>query len=178
MKTAFVLGICLLAAPVSACPAGADISQPLDRIYAQMAVAPNEATSQGLAGALWVLWLQAPDARAQDLLDRGMALRERGDYRDAEIVLTELVTYCPDYAEGWNQRAFARYLQANFEAALPDLERTLELRPRHLGALSGKALTHVAMGQGDMAIPLIRRMVRLNPWARERDMIEDFGTEL
>ncbi len=168
----------LMTGPALACPPSPDISGSLDRIYAEMSVAPNHLAAQGLTGALWVLWLKAPDDKAQALLDRGMELRESYAYREAEEVLTELVTYCPDYAEGWNQRAFVRYLQTDYATAIPDLERTLELRPRHLGALSGKALTHVALGEVPAAIPLIQRLVRLNPWAREREMIENFGTEL
>ena len=37
----------------------------------------------------------------------------------AEQTLDELIAYCPDYAEGYNQRAFAEYLRFNYSAAIP-----------------------------------------------------------
>ncbi|MGB1236194.1 MAG: tetratricopeptide repeat protein, partial [Planktomarina sp.] len=118
------------------------------------------------------------DVLSQQMLDDGMRMREQGDLDASEELLTRLVEYCPDYAEGFNQRAFTRYIAQDFEGAVPDLERTLELRPRHLGALSGKALTHSALNDLASAIPLLREMVRLNPWARERAMLESLGTDL
>jgi Flp pilus assembly protein TadD len=103
---------------------------------------------------------------------------KRGNLKLAEKVLSELITYCPNYAEGYNQRAFARYLDLKFEKALFDLQVALDLRPRHLGALSGKALTHVALGQEVEAQIELRKALALNPFIPEREMIKDLGTDL
>ena len=118
------------------------------------------------------------DEHAQQMLDDGMRMREQGDLDASEELLTRLVEYCPDYAEGFNQRAFTRYIAQDFERAVPDLERTLELRPRHLGALSGKALTHSALNDLASAIPLLREMVRLHTWAPDRPRAESLGTDI
>jgi tetratricopeptide (TPR) repeat protein len=117
---------------------------------------------------MWEIWATAPDAHAQDLLNSGMARREMFDFETAESVFTALIDYCPDYAEGWNQRAFVRFLRQDFEAALPDLEEALRLNPTHVAALSGKALTLLNLGRDAEGQMILRRALDLNPWIPER----------
>ena len=57
------------------------------------------------------------------MLGRGMGAIRAGDLIGAEQALDRLVTYCPDYAEGWNQRALARFLAGRHAEALADLDR-------------------------------------------------------
>lgn len=160
------------------CPANVDITAPLDQAYAELLNAPFPADAQEITQKMWGLWFQAPDRRAQRLLDRGVAHLRAGNLELSEALLTKLVEYCPDYAEGYNQRAFARYLSADFEGALPDLERTLDLLPRHLGAISGKGLTHEALGQTDLAQIEFRKGLGLNPWTSDRSRISDLETDI
>ena len=82
------------------------------------------------------------------------------------------MAYCPDYAEGYNQRAFVSFLAHDFEAALVDLEATLALNPRHIGALSGKALTLIGLGRREDGQATLRAALALNPWLSERALLE------
>ena len=54
---------------------------------------------------------------AQELLDEGHATTRRSyDFLGArDTCWTELVEYCPEYAEGYNQRAFASYLRQDYD---------------------------------------------------------------
>ena len=140
--------------------------------------APNAAAARTLNASLWKLWTKAPDADAQNLLDSAMARIRMGDLTNAVAALDELVVYCPDYAEGYNQRAFARYLQQDYRAALTDLDRALELSPRHIGALSGKALTLIGLGEERGALAALREALELNPWLSERALLDDLERKL
>jgi len=140
--------------------------------------APNATAAHGLNASLWKLWTKAPDSHAQDLLDSAMARIRMGDLTNAVAALDGLVTYCPDYAEGYNQRAFARYLQQDFRAALADIDRALELSPRHIGALSGKALTLISLGEERRALAALRAALDLNPWLSERALLDDLERKL
>lgn len=159
----------LLAAPAWAdCPAAPDVSVPTEAIYTRLADAPGPAAARFIAVELWSHWTKAPDDRAQALLDEGMERRAAMDYAGARVALDALVAYCPAYAEGWNQRAFVAFLTRNHEAALADLDRALDLNPRHMAALSGRGLTLIALdriaeGQAD-----IRAALEMNPWLAER----------
>ena len=161
------------------CPANKDIAAQETELFVQIAEAARGDMIPPLSDALWQLWIQAPDAKAQKLLDDGMQALRLGDYGFAEQTLDELIAYCPDYTEGYNQRAFAHYLQFNYAAALPLLDEAEARNPRHLGVLTGKALTHVALGDVNAAQEPLRKAVRLHPWLSERaHLLEPLGQEL
>lgn len=171
----------MMGSPVTAedCPAAPDHGAALASLIAKAQSAPSASVAQRLNGEMWLLWRDAPDARAQGLLDRGIARREAYDFEAAAAALDELVAYCPDYAEGYNQRAFVQFLRADYASALEDLERALELTPTHIGALSGKAMTLMGLGRVMAAQATLRRALALNPWLPERSMlIEPAGEDI
>ena len=183
MKHVFVLS--LIAVPLMAgsaradCSVGRDHSDALAGIVDQMQFAPDQGRAQELAGEMWEIWLDAPDALAQAMLDEGLAHQRYGDYAASRAVLSELITYCPDYAEGYNQRAYAAFLAFDFEAALADLDAAIALQPLHLGALTGKARTLIEMGRDDEAQEVLRIALAINPWLGERALFtEELETDL
>lgn len=164
--------LCLVAAPVWAeCPAPPDHDVAIARLIEQLRDAPDQASAEPLNARLWELWTDAPDAAAQEVLDAGMRRRANFDFTGALDQFDRLVEYCPDYAEGYNQRAFVSFLRQDYEAALTDLDRALDLSPIHLGALSGKALTLMGLGRTDEGQEVLRRALGLNPWLPERDLL-------
>ncbi len=102
------------------------------------------------------------------MLDEGRARMRQSDLVGAERVLSQLIAYCPDYAEGYNQRAFAHFLLGDFALALPDLEAALERSPHHVAAMSGQFLTLRALGRETEAQEVLRAALELNPWLPER----------
>lgn len=170
-----LIPLLFVAAPVwaQACPPAPDHSDDLAAIIAQIQVAETEMAARQLADGLWRLWTDAPDAKAQALLDEGMARRESYDFLGARAVFDDLVAYCPDYAEGYNQRAFASFLRQEFDLALTDLERALEINPTHVAALSGKALTLMGLGRDAEAQEVLRAALALNPWLSERSLLQE-----
>lgn len=169
IRTVLRLAFALLATPaVAACPAAPDISEQIDTLISQVQAAPDAEAAHALSQQMWTHWTQAPDARAQALLDEGMGRREAFDLAGAVTALDALVDYCPAFAEGYNQRAFANFIRKDFEAALPDLDRALALQPRHIPAMTGKGLTLIAMGRIREGQAEIRKALAFNPWLSER----------
>lgn len=161
------------------CPALADRSAETGAIYTQLSISRGPTEAQVLSALLWSIWTAAPDAAAQDMLDRGMAARIAGDLAGSVSLLGELIAYCPAYAEGWNQRAFAAFLARDYAAALDDLDRALAIEPRHLGALTGRAMTYLGLERETEAERDLRAALRLNPWLAERALLERMaGTDL
>lgn len=172
---------CIIASPALAevCPSAPDHSARQDAVIAELQTAPGEAQARVLTEELWELWTDAPDAQAQALLDEGMRKRSGYDFLGSRDALDQLVEYCPDYAEGYNQRAFTSFLRQDFAAALYDLEQALAINPRHIAALSGKGLTLMGLGRMDEAQEALRDAVDLNPWLQERALLtEQPGTRL
>lgn len=161
------------------CPAVEDRSADSENLLREIRLAPDELSARLLTDDLWQIWASAPDAKAQEMLDRGMRRREAYDYDAAILAFDELVAYCPDYAEGYNQRAFINYLRQDYTVALGDLEHALQLAPRHVAALSGQALTLMNLGRVEAGQSVLRDALKLHPWLPERRMlIEPPGEEL
>ncbi|KKL65864.1 hypothetical protein LCGC14_2150700, partial [marine sediment metagenome] len=119
------------------------------------------------------IWADAPDARAQELLDEGLARRGAFDLDGARVAFDALIAYCPSYAEGYNQRAFIAFMREDYAAALVDLDRALARLPLHVAALSGKALTLMGLGRDGEAQEVLRAALTLNPWLPERGLLRD-----
>lgn len=124
-----------------------------------------------ISSEMWFYWADAPDDHAQELLDEGMGRRKSYDFDGAMIAFNALVDYCPDYAEGYNQRAYVNFLRENYREALPDLERTIQLSPKHVAALAGQALTFSALERNGEAAVALRKALVLNPWLSERHLL-------
>lgn len=173
-----LIGICaLMAGAVAAetCPDAPNHVADVAVLLAQVQDATSEAEARSIGGKMWQLWTDAPDGTAQTLLDRGMIRRESHDLAGALGEFDALVTYCPEYAEGYNQRAFVNFLRQNFADALVDLDRAIALSPTHVAALSGKALTLMGLGRIDEARVILAKALRLNPWIPERGLAADGG---
>ncbi|WP_299419401.1 hypothetical protein [uncultured Shimia sp.] len=172
MKLLVILLLTAGAAQASECPQAPDHSAAVDALIAQVQGAENQATAQKISNDMWAFWADAPDEAAQEILDRGMAKRSSWDLLGAREEFDRLVRYCPEYAEGYNQRAFVNFLRQDFAAALPDLNRAIELSPRHVAALSGRALTLIGLGRQAEAQDALAAALELNPWLPERSLYE------
>lgn len=166
--TALILGAGAVRA--EPCPPPPDISTAMDRLIASAQAATSEGDGQAIGLEMWALWADAPDEAAQEILDRGMGKRRVFDLLGAIGDFDALVAYCPDYAEGYNQRAFAYFLGGDFQAALVDLDRALARSPRHIAAMSGKVLTLMELGRIPEARALLAETMALNPWIPERGL--------
>lgn len=180
MRLALALALSAAPALAETCPPNPDIAAEMAPFYEALKDAPNEMAAEVINREMWARWTRAPDARAQALLDEGMGARAVADYDAARAAFDALVAYCPDYAEGYNQRAFINFLRQDYGRALEDLDIALGLSPRHVGALSGKALTLMGLGRVKAARGVMQEALALNPWLAERHMIpsEAPGTDL
>lgn len=169
---AFVF-LVFMAQPLAAetCPAAPDHATELSVLFEKVRAADSERAAGALSQQMWQLWTLAPDAKAQAMLDRGMEKRSGYDFLGAIEALDDLVAYCPDYAEGWNQRAFVHFLRQDFPAARDDLAEARRLNPRHVGVLTGLALTFIGLGDEAAAQDALSAAVELNPWVKERHLL-------
>lgn len=170
-----LLALALAPAPAAAgaCPPAPDIAPAMDALFAEVRAARSQDQAGRVAARMWAEWTRAPDERAQGLLDEGMARGRAGDVAGARAALEALTDYCPDYAEGWNQRAILAFLRADFPRALELVDRTLALDPRHVGALTGRGLTLLRMGRASDGHGALREALALNPWIVERRFLPE-----
>lgn len=138
-------------------------------LFSDLASASTQSEGTQMESFLWEFWFNlAPTADARQLLDQGRERREAYDYEASEKLFDQVIEQAPDYFEGYNQRAFVRFLREDFTGALTDLERTLELYPDHFGALSGMYHVLSANGRLEAALKMLQRAVVIHPWIQER----------
>ncbi|MBI1218525.1 MAG: tetratricopeptide repeat protein [Rhodobacteraceae bacterium] len=171
MRALILLALTALPVAAQTCPAAADLSAERAALISQMQAAKTPETAADAMNRLWLLLTGAPDPKAQELLDRGMAERDDEDLDSALSAFDQLVHYCPDYPEGYNQRAFIEFLSADYADALEDVNTVLAMQPNHVAALSGKALVLMGLGRVDEAQAVLRAALALNPWLPERGML-------
>jgi Flp pilus assembly protein TadD len=171
MRALMLFALSALPAAAQTCPAGPDLAAEHAGLIAEMRQAKTPEGAADAMNRMWLLLTGAPDPKAQELLDRGMADRQDEDLDSALSAFDQLVQYCPDYPEGYNQRAFIEFLSADYQSALDDVNRVLAVQPNHVGALSGKALVLMGMGRVDEAQASLRAALALNPWLPERGML-------
>lgn len=153
------------------CSAAPDVAAELEQLFVQAQGAQDVRQGQAASDAMWKVWLRAPDEAAQAVLDRGMAARSSYNFVEAYAQFTRLTEYCPDYAEGWNQRAYISFLREDYAGALTDLDRALVLQPRHVAAQSGRGLTLMHLGRTAQARAQMLEAVANNPWLSEKALL-------
>jgi tetratricopeptide (TPR) repeat protein len=141
-------------------------------LFERLRNAMTEQEGRRAEDAVWRLWMEAAPSRAiARAVDEAMDARESYDFDRALAILDGVVTQAPDYAEGWNQRAFIRFLKDDLDGSLEDIDRALELEPKHFAALAGKALILMRQGRMDLGQAALRRAVEIHPWLKERSML-------
>jgi Tfp pilus assembly protein PilF len=142
--------------PVRALPA-------LDDLFRRLAQcrAPQEASRT--EDCIWELWMYHPHRSAAEVLELASNDIAARRYDIAETRLHRLLRHVPDFAEAWHKRATLYYLQGRDDACVPDLRRTLELEPRHFGALCAFAEVLLSIKQREAARFVFSRALLLNP---------------
>jgi tetratricopeptide (TPR) repeat protein len=141
-------------------------------LFMQLRNAGSEREARSVEDAIWRMWMaQAPTQAVANAVSEAMRRRERYDWDGALVLLDEATSAAPDYAEGWNQRAFVRFLKQDLDGSLEDIERALLLEPNHFAALAGKAIILMQQGRIELGQKALREAVTLHPWLKERSML-------
>jgi len=145
-------------------PAAADQQDPrLDGLFERLQGTPSAAEARVVEQQIWRLWLESEDAAIDRLMRQGVVAMRDQNYDAALRVFDRLVVQAPGFAEGWNKRATVHYLMGEWRASVLDIQRTLELEPRHFGALFGLGLIYDALEQPAAALRSFEATLDLNP---------------
>jgi tetratricopeptide (TPR) repeat protein len=107
----------------------------MDQLFASLQEA-DPADARRIAGEIELEWSKSGSATADLLLKRGTDALDAGEVQAAIEHFTALTDHAPDFGEGWYMRSVA-YAQAElFGPAIADIERVLELEPRHYNAIA------------------------------------------
>jgi predicted Zn-dependent protease len=135
----------------------------LDALFGKLARSSSANCAFEFEDAIWAAWIAHPDRTASCNMESAISAIAGRNYGDAEKILNDLVAAYPDWAEAWNKRATLYFLQGRDFESVDDIIRTLELEPRHFGALSGFAQICLRHNQQDSALLAFDAVLSINP---------------
>ena len=112
---------------------------------------------------IWHIWMEHYDPEVESAMFQGIEAMKLKQFEQAFSYFSMLIKLAPDYAEGWNKRATVLYLMGRFKESEADVMRTLELEPRHFGALSGQGLIRIALQDCTGAMHFLESALKINP---------------
>ncbi len=139
------------------------VHQQIDALFARLAAAKDSDETEGIIGVLDRLELQSGSDTSDLLMQRAVATMEQGNYPVSLSLLDAIVALNPDWAEGWNKRATARYLAGDAKGAVADIAQTLSRDPRNLGALAGLGMILEDADQREQALRAYQRALAIAP---------------
>lgn len=164
MKRKSILLNCAVTAFLLASPVSGETDE-MEALFEGLKGADPAAAAQ-IETRIYDLWSKSGSPSMDMLLERGRKALEEGDATLAILHFSALIDHAPFFAEGYNGRATAYFQAGKYGLSLEDIRRTLELNPRHFGAMSGLALILEEIGEPEAALEAWREVERFYP-ARE-----------
>lgn len=150
------------AAPGAAVAQTADQTRQLDALFDELKDPENTAWKE-TEKEIWSLWSQSGSGSMDLLLRRGRMAMQAGHLDIAVKHFSALIDHAPDFAEGWNARATAYFMQGELGLSVGDIEQVLARNPRHFGALSGLGAIMEQVERPERALQAYEASLAIHP---------------
>jgi tetratricopeptide (TPR) repeat protein len=146
----------------------------LNNLFNQLEKVNNSKSAVLLEEKIWSIWNEHPtNNKLTEKLEFGTELMQYGDYNYALRVFDNIIVTDPEWSEAWNKRATLYFLMSQFKNSLDDIDKVLDIEPRHFGALSGQARIFIKLQKYEKAIKSIERALRFYPSFKSGEMIPE-----
>ncbi len=132
-------------------------------LYKHLASANSKSAARRITRAINRVWMHSGNDTVAVLMVRALRAEKRKKYKKALKYLGFIVKLAPDYAEGWNQRAYIYFKQKDYTRAMGDLRRVLALDPNHYRALEGMGQIMRDIDEKRAALQVFRKLVKVYP---------------
>ena len=149
----------------------ADQSDPkLEILFNDLSQTQSEMKAQPILLEIWSIWSVAIDTKTQEKFDAGNQLMSNRQYYESILMFSDAINLQPTFAEAWNKRATVNYIIGNYEESISDIFSTLELEPRHFGALDGLAQIYMLQNKYFKAAQVYRKILEILPYNKKAIM--------
>ncbi len=135
----------------------------LDTLFAKLHDPASGAQVLSIEPQIWDAWMHGGSDAENEQLAKATQSMNLGAFALAEQQFTAMLAKSPNYAEVWNKRATLYYLMGRMDDSLNDIEKTLDLEPRHFGALSGRGMIYQRLGKNPEALAAFKEALSINP---------------
>jgi tetratricopeptide (TPR) repeat protein len=152
-------------------------STELDNLFNDLKTAQNSDVAQPIAQQIWSIWLESEDQTIDDLMAQAMTEVGNGNLPRGRDIFEEITERSPKFAEGWNKLATVNYMMGDIDTSLKNIEKTLNLEPRHFGSISGRGLCYLKQRRWQSALIEFKAALNVHPWMldarRNLKLLED-----
>jgi tetratricopeptide (TPR) repeat protein len=138
----------------------------LDKLLGELKRERNEKAAERIAARIWEEWGHSGSASIDLMMTWSKTAMDGKKFDVALDFLDQVVTMEPSYAEGWNRRATVHFMMQNYSKSMADINHTLQLEPRHFGALSGMGQIMKNTGHNELALQAWQRVLDIYPMMR------------
>lgn len=138
-------------------------SETLDRLFAKLHQEDDGERAKTIEQGIWKIWMTDDSPTAEVLLQQGTRAMNDGAPEQSLTIFNRLIGAYPDFAEAWNKRATLYFLMKKYPESLADIEKVLDLEPRHFGALSGRGMIYQRQKNYAAALDAYRDALAVNP---------------
>ena len=146
----------------------------LNNLFVQLKKVNNSKSAALLEAKIWSIWNEHPtNNKLTERLEFGTELMQYGNYNYALKVFDNIIVTDPTWSEAWNKRATVYFLMSQLTDSLNDIDKVLNIEPRHFGALSGQARIFIKLQKYEEAIKSIEKALQFYPSFKSGEMIPE-----
>ena len=139
----------------------------LNQLFEQLKKSDDISIALDIEMKIWSIWSKHPtQEKLTQSLSKGSELMAEGELESAYKIFSTIIDSVPNWAEGWNKRATVLYLMGRYYDSLNDIDEVLKLESRHFGALSGRGLVQIKLGNYEKAIKSYQAVQKIYPSIR------------
>ncbi|MEP4050934.1 MAG: hypothetical protein ABJN22_01685 [Litorimonas sp.] len=135
----------------------------LNDLFVKLAERDDEESANLVAEEIVAIWTESGSASVNLLLRRGSEATAKGDAKLARKMYNYAVDLSPEYAEAWARSARLALTQKQYNRALNESLKTLQLEPRHFYTLWTLGNVFEVLNRQDEALEAYREANRLYP---------------
>lgn len=151
-------------AVLMAMPADADSeAQRKDALFDALTQVPSVQEARAIELQIYALWAHTDSPSVRLIFDQAGVLIGANDWESARAKLDVLTEIAPNFVEGWSFRALASRHLRDYDRAIMDLRRVLNLEPKHFRALGLLGSIFRELNDPKSALEAYEAAVKINP---------------
>ena len=137
----------------------------LDNLFIKLKNASDKNIAKHYESRIWKHWLLDGSNETSNLqMQRGVNLLQNGELNNALKIFENLSKKEPRWAEPINKIATIKFLMGDYLGSVNDIKLTLQIEPRHFGAISGLVQINMHLQNFNEALRNLDYVLKIHPY--------------
>ena len=137
----------------------------LDNLFFKLKNASDKNIAKHYENRIWNHWLLDGSKDTRNIqMQRGVNLLQSGELNNALKIFESLSKKEPRWAEPINKIATIKFLMGDYLGSVNDIKLTLQIEPRHFGAISGLVQINMHLQNFNEALRNLDYVLKIHPY--------------